>query len=450
MIQKPIEVRIPDRLGKKLKEEVFRPGRYEHVVFALISSAETTDKSLLLIKKLFTLHEEQYVETTHHGAMWRGSATIHIINEAIEKKLGIIIFHAHGHKGKVGLSKDDLQSAKTLLPTYQNLVPWRPHGSIVIGEEHASGLILMPETAHFREISRMRWLRNTMVDWDDDSITSTHNPVDRMYHRQALLIGNRGQRRLQGAKIAVVGLSGGGSHVVQQAAHLGIGEIIGIDDDVSEEENRHRMVGLSRFNVRMKHKKTKVMANLVSRINRTITFTPVPYKVPSKEAIDRLKRADIVVGCVDSLTTRSDIQEICLRYCIPYVDIGLLITPNGHDSASIGGNVLTLVPGQLCMWCMGFLSGRKLSVETGGKPRSYFQGTDKQAQVVSFNGLLASAAMNEVMQLLVGYRPGDYPLVIKKFDGMTGTLENWSVKPNLSCSKCEAYLGAGDTVWLDL
>jgi len=63
------------------------------------------------------------------------------------------------------------------------------------------------------------------------------------------------------------------------------------------------------------------------------------------------------------------------------------------------------------------------------------------------NGVLASQAVNEVLQLLTGFAPVDETLAIKKFDGLDGTLANWEVKPRMNCSKCGASLGAGDVVW---
>jgi hypothetical protein len=452
MIRPIIEIRIPADVGQQIKKEVYSFGRYEHVVFALVSHAITKDKTLILVKKVFSLAEKDYVETNHHGAMWRGASTVHLINEAIEKKLGIFVLHAHQHKGKVGLSSDDFQSAKSLLPSYQNLIPERPHGSTVLGLEHAAGIALLPGSDSFTPITQVRWLDKSKSDWGDDNPRRSDAGIEPMFHRQVLLIGSRGQQLLAKAKIAVIGLSGGGSHVVQQLAHLGVGEIIGIDSDLVDEQNRHRMIGLSRYDVWLKRKKTKVMQGLARRISHKTIFTAVPSRIPEKGAVDELKRADIVVGCVDSLHARADIHELCQRYLIPYVDIGLLITTkeNTDNVQAIGGNVFTMVPGRACLWCFGFLSEQKISAETGGRPRSYFQGTDKQAQVVSFNGVLASAAVNEVLQLVTGYAPPELSDSIKKFDGFAGTLENWVVRKRDSCSSCTNILAAGDPVWRPL
>jgi len=450
MSEKRIDVRIPKKVGNKLKREIYKHGHHEYVVFALCSHAVTADGVLIFVKEIVTLQENQYVDSELHGAMWRGSSTIDIINLAIEKKLGIFLFHSHMHKGQVGLSGDDLQSANQLLPCYQNLIPERPHGSIVLGYESMAGVVLMPYEDNFKEVTSVRWIDKVLVDWNKNYLLWKKKPVNLIYENQALLIGGKAQEKLWESKVAVIGLSGGGSHVVQQLAHLGIGEIIGIDDDLGEKGNQHRLIGITDRDVNLKRRKTDIMKKLVKKINKKIKFTSVFHRIPEQEAIEQLKRADIVVGCVDSLMARADIHELCQRYLIPYIDIGLLIRPTDDEfrSSVIGGNVFITIPGSICMYCNGFLSEERLSNETNGKPRSYFEGTDKQAQVVSFNGILASAAVNEVLQMITGFAPIDEDVyTIKKFDGLKNTLSEWILNPNPKCSSCLNDVANGDAVW---
>lgn len=449
--RKDIELRIPYKVGEELKREIYKQGSHEYVVFALASHAELPQKILVFIREVYLLNEGQYVETYEHGALWNGSSTINIINEAMRKKLGIIVFHAHLHSGKVSLSNDDIQSAQSLLPCYQNLIPERPHGFVVLSYDNVDGLILLPDYNKMQTISRMRWISNVINDWDSIKKSKTIK-ISKKYDRQTLLIGGRGQERLRSSKAAVVGLCGGGSHVVQQLAYLGIGEIIGIDDDIVEEENLNRMIGASLQDVKKRRLKTEVMKNMVKKINKDLKFTEVKSKIPQQLAVNNLKNADIVVGCVDSFLARSEIQELCLQYMIPYIDMGLLITPsdNSSDNYNIGGNVNTVIPGSICMRCYGFLSEERLNNETNGKPKSYFQGSDKQAQVVSFNGILASAAVNEVLTLITGYsNPTDH-YNIKKFDGLNNSLENWEVSPDPNCNSCLNQVGKGDPVWVNV
>jgi len=55
------------------------------------------------------------------------------------------------------------------------------------------------------------------------------------------------------------------------------------------------------------------------------------------------------------------------------------------------------------MWCSGFLSKEKLDAQLKGPNRNYFENRGGEAQVVSLNGLVASQAVTEVLQLLTGF-----------------------------------------------
>lgn len=46
-------------------------------------------------------------------------------------------------------------------------------------------------------------------------------------------------------EVGIVGLCGGGSHVAQQLAHIGVGRFRLFDPDTADETNTGRMVGLS-------------------------------------------------------------------------------------------------------------------------------------------------------------------------------------------------------------
>ncbi|HAP11783.1 MAG TPA: thiamine/molybdopterin biosynthesis protein, partial [Afipia sp.] len=48
---------------------------------------------------------------------------------------------------------------------------------------------------------------------------------------------------LQAATIGVIGLGGGGSHLVQQAAHLGVGGYVPADPQWIEDTNTNRLIG---------------------------------------------------------------------------------------------------------------------------------------------------------------------------------------------------------------
>ena len=65
--------------------------------------------------------------------------------------------------------------------------------------------------------------------------------VDRLL-RQSFL-GSDSDATLWRLRVAIVGLGGGGSHIAQQLAHVGVGKFVLIDPDVVEDSNLNRLVG---------------------------------------------------------------------------------------------------------------------------------------------------------------------------------------------------------------
>lgn len=459
-----IELRAPLGIGEEVKKIVFRPGHHEYVALGLVSHARLGNRDTLFLRHLFELPEAAYRQETGHGAAWNGAAMIPAITDAIEETLGIVIFHAHNHDGPTQLSDDDQVNSGRMVPMFRARVPARPHGSIVLSRTHAAGCILMPNAPAPTTMIDVRWIGASIVDWKSKQPAPlAPSPGD--FDRQLLVVGQDGQDALARARVAVVGLGGGGSHVVQQLAHAGVGEIICIDSDRASTTDRHRLVGLTRFDVWLRRKKTVVMRRLVRKIGLSRHFHTVHEPVPGPAALTALKTADVIVGCVDNLHARADLQEISWRFLIPYVDVGVSIRaiedpgPDGPHVA-IGGNVQVLMPGGFCMWCAGFLSEEKLNAELAGPNRNYFQNREGEAQVVSLNGTVASQAVTEVLQLLTGFRGngirrGDLALPYDpglqrgfcKLDGLRGTLEDWGAQRRDGCVFCQLRLGAGTVAW---
>jgi molybdopterin-synthase adenylyltransferase len=373
--------------------------------------------------------------------------------------LGIVLVHAHDFSGTARLSRDDMESARRLVPMFRARVPGRPHGSIVLARGTATGFLAMPSRAPaLLDDVAVRWMGQAIVDWPSRDPQAGSD--DEVFDRQALVLGDHGA--LSRACVAVVGLCGGGGHVVQQFAHSGIGTVIGIDTDICEITNAHRLVGMRPADAVRRRQKTAVMSRVARSVGTGTKFIGINARVPEPSALMALKRADIIVGCVDTLHARADVQEFAWRHVIPYVDVGVGIRALSGSVAeprvSIGGNIFVLIPGGFCPRCAGFLSDAALKEELGGRDRSYFQNKKGQAQVISFNGVLASQAVSEVLQFLTGYRgsgfdPSDLALEdgrqrgALKFDGRRGTLEEWGARRREACPCCEGSLGAGTVLW---
>jgi hypothetical protein len=460
-----LELRIPLGIGEALRDIVFRPGPQEYVAMGLTSHARLGDRDTLFLRYLLELPESAYHPNAGHGAVWSGSAMIPAITMAIEETLGIVIFHAHEHDGPPQLSHDDRSSAERLIPMFRARVPARPHGSIVLSRSHAGGIVVMPGESGSKTDLDVRWLGASIMDWRISLLDRSGCAPGETFTRQLAVVREDGQRALAHARVAVVGLGGGGSHVVQQLAHLGVGEIIGIDADRAARTNRHRLIGMTRLDLWLRRKKTMIMRRVVKRVGLSSRCRTIEERVPGPAAVEALKTVDVIVGCLDNLHARADLQELSSRFLIPYIDVGVNIRaikdpePDGPH-VTIGGNVLTLIPGGFCMWCSGFLSREKLDAELKGPNRNYFENRDGEAQVVSLNGLVASQAVTEVLQLLTGFagsglRRRDVELDsqsglqrgFRKLNGVRGTLDDWGAARRSDCSFCSTMVGAGAVSW---
>jgi hypothetical protein len=276
-----------------------------------------------------------------------------------------------------------------------------------------------------------------------------------LLERQPIAANHIVKRILGDTTVAVVGLSGGGSQVVPQLTALGIGTILGIDNQRVERGNLHATSQFGWLDVTLGRRKTNVAKSGAWWVNRRSRFIAVNARVPEPAALDAVKVADVVVGCVNNLHARADLMELCWRYCIPYVDIGLSATVKQPWDKSgpppltgLPGNLFVGVPGGACMWCTEFLTKEKLDAETDGRGRSYLRdGKDQDAYVLSFNGLLASQAVSEVVQLMVGYAPGDSQRTYRRFDGMSGSMLECIVQRKAGCELCNSVLAVGDLLW---
>lgn len=228
------------------------------------------------------------------------------------------------------------------------------------------------------------------------------------YVRQSFL-GDNAAELFGSATVAVIGLGGGGSHVAQQLAHIGVGRLLLFDPDVIEASNLNRVVGGTVADSHAGLKKVEIAHRLIRGVNPSadVVLNPVQWQL----AAESLREADVIVSCVDSYAARQDIEVSARRFLAPLVDIGMdvhMVDGNPH----ISGQVITSQPGGPCFRCLGFLTEEGLRAEAelygaaGGRP-----------QVVWSNGVLASIAVGIVVQFLTGWNGRGSRAEYLHFDG---------------------------------
>lgn len=245
------------------------------------------------------------------------------------------------------------------------------------------------------------------------------------YHSRQSFLGPGLPDVLELARIAVVGVSGGGSHVVQQLAHVGFQNLALFDPDEIEEVNLHRHVGATRDDV------GRVKVEVGERVVRGLwpEADVLAARAKWQERVEDLRTVDLIFGCLDGVRSRLDLETTARRYLIPLIDIGLGM--RGEVEKLLVGQVATSMPGGPCLRCLGLLSERELAEEaaqSGG-----YAGFGPAPQVVWANGVLASTAVGVAVDILTGWNRVAAPALRLQYLGNTGVLEPYGAPVPLVC-----------------
>lgn len=230
---------------------------------------------------------------------------------------------------------------------------------------------------------------------------------DRLASQQFL--GSDSDEILGGVTAGVVGLSGGGSHIVQQLTHVGVGSFVPVDFDIVEEKNLNRLVGATAEDVQRKLPKTAIAERVIRGINPLAKVTPC--RATWQESTTVLRRCDVIFGCVDSYRERDELEHFCRRFLIPYIDIGMDV----HDAPggfSVSGQTVLSSPGGPCLWCLGILTKQRIAAEAGN-----YGDAGSRPQVVWVNGVLASLAVGLFVQLVCPWHGTPQITACCEFDG---------------------------------
>ena len=113
------------------------------------------------------------------------------------------------------------------------------------------------------------------------------------YNRQIILpeLGEKGQQRLQQAKVLIVGVGGLGSPVALYLTGAGVGTIGLIDDDVVS----------------------------VSNLQRQVLYSEAEVGMPKENADEIIRTYDIIIDGCDNFATRYLINDICVKWGKVYV-----------------------------------------------------------------------------------------------------------------------------------
>jgi molybdopterin/thiamine biosynthesis adenylyltransferase len=264
---------------------------------------------------------------------------------------------------------------------------------------------------------------------------------DKLNLQRQSFLGADSEIVLGRSKAALVGLGGGGSHVAQQLAHVGLGSFLPIDPDVIEETNLNRLVGATMEDVKLGTAKVDIAERIIKAVNPAAEV--IKRQANWTEVTAELRDVDVIFACVDSIGCRSELEAFARRFLIPLIDIGMDVYESSREFA-ISGQVMLSMPGKPCMRCMGLVTDEALAKEAarygaaGGNP-----------QVVWPNGTLASIAVGLFMKLVTPWGTHKETPLLLEYDGDLQTVAPSNKLTYLPayCKHFDSLNGVGDPFW---
>lgn len=228
------------------------------------------------------------------------------------------------------------------------------------------------------------------------------------YSRQIMYpeFGEAGQTKLKEAHAVVAGLGGLGSPAAIYLAGAGVGHITLIDHDRVELSNLNRQV--VHWDEDIGAEKPFSAARKISKLNPTITLTPVFARITKDNARQLIQGASVVIDGMDNFEGRFLVNAACVAERIPFIHAGI------HG---LLGQITTIIPGKTpCLSCIvpGVPATRKPPPVFGVTPAimAALQVTEAIKLIAGFGSLLTgkllyiNADRMEFDLVAVSRRPG--------------------------------------------
>lgn len=130
-------------------------------------------------------------------------------------------------------------------------------------------------------------------------------------------IGKKGQQKIAGAKVLVVGAGGIGCPALLYLAATGIGTLGIIDSDIVDETNLPRQILFGEDDVGKP--KTEVAKKALAKINSETHIKTYNERMIERNAEKIIKNFDIVIDGADNIATKYLINDACVKFRKPYV-----------------------------------------------------------------------------------------------------------------------------------
>lgn len=198
-------------------------------------------------------------------------------------------------------------------------------------------------------------------------------------------IGPEGQKKISGARVAILGLGALGTVIADELARAGVGFLRLIDRDFVELHNLQRQMLYDEEDARWHRLKAEACRLHLQKINSEIQIETRPVDFHYDNAESLVRDVDLVIDGTDNLETRYLLNEVCVKLEKPWIYGG---------AVEAQGMTMNFLPGGPCFSCV-----------TGVTEASINTGTAKTCSTVGVlsatTAIVASLEVKEALKILV-------------------------------------------------
>ncbi len=250
------------------------------------------------------------------------------------------------------------------------------------------------------------------MDFSDEQITR--------YSRHILLpeVGGKGQKKIAGAKVLVVGAGGLGSPVALYLAAAGVGTLGLIDYDTVDRSNLQRQV--LHHTPDLGRPKVQSAKEKIGLLNPDVTVDTHHDRLNAHNARDYIAPYDVVIDGVDNFPAKFLINDACYFATTPLIHGGIL---------RFEGRVFSILPGQsACYRC----------IFNQPPPPGLVPGCQEAGIIGVVAGIIGTIQATEALKLILGI---GHPLTdrLLDFDARRTAFREIRTRRNPACPLCGAH-----------
>lgn len=329
-----------------------------------------------------------------------------------------IWLHTHpGNNSSPRPSRHDAKVDRDIADLFRIRTGSDYYGAVVVS--HSAGEVTFMghlETSTKRTSIGRLWSvgrRFSLVPSFDSRLPRLGNEFD----RNVRAFGGAVQRVLSDLRVGIVGCGGTGSAVAEQLVRLGVRRFHLADPDKLTKSNVTRVYGSTPADIGKK--KVDVLASHLKQIAPQTHVEVDPTMITLERGARRLTSCDVIFGCTDDNAGRLVLSRLATYFLIPVFDCGVLLSSDDQRGwlTGIDGRVTTLVPGQACLVCRGRVDLQRANSEQltpSERVRLVNEGYAPalggvEPAVVAYTSIVASIAVGELLERLVGFGPDPAP-----------------------------------------